>query len=363
MRSSTALRSPAQIAVVGAGYFSAFHLRGWAQCPHAQVIALCDADPQAAQTRAAQFAIPGVFTDIETLLDTVQIDVLDIVTPPASHAALVEAALKRGIRVICQKPFSSSYQQAVALAELADAQQTALLVHENFRFMPWYREMKRMIDAEALGTLHSVLFRLRPGDGQGPQAYLNRQPYFQTMRRFLVVETAIHFVDTFRYLMGEVVAVSARLRRVNPHILGEDAGVITFEFANGAVGVLDANRSNDHLAQNPRRTMGEMWCEGSAGVLRLDGDARLWWKPHHEAEGEHAYARPTADDDFGGGACAALQQHALAAFAADAPPENTARDYLVNLRIQEAIYASHQSGQRIALAQFEPPEHAVIPHL
>ena len=49
-----------------------------------------------------------------------------------------------------------------------------------------------------------VAFRLRPGDGQGPRAYLDRQPYFQTMPRLLVVETAIHWIDTFRFLMGEV---------------------------------------------------------------------------------------------------------------------------------------------------------------
>ena len=35
--------------------------------------------------------------------------------------------------------------------------------------------------------------------------------------------------------------------------------------------------------------MGEMWLEGAAGVLRLDGEARLWWKPHHGDEREHIY--------------------------------------------------------------------------
>jgi len=53
----------------------------------------------------------------------------------------------------------------------------------------------------------------------------------------LVHETAIHFIDTFRFLLGEVSGVTARLRRMNPHIVGEDAGIIMFEFAAGQTGL------------------------------------------------------------------------------------------------------------------------------
>ena len=140
-----------------------------------------------------------------------------------------------------------------------------LVVHENFRWQPWYREAKRLLDAGALGAPHSIAFRLRPGDGQGPRAYLDRQPYFQQMPRLLVYETAIHFIDTFRFLLGEVAAVTARLRRINPAIEGEDAGYIVFEFERGASGLFDGNRANDHVAADQRRTMGEMWLEGAAG--------------------------------------------------------------------------------------------------
>ncbi len=162
-----------------------------------------------------------------------------------------------------------------------------LIVHENFRFQPWYREALRLLQAGALGTPHNVAFRLRPGDGQGPDAYLARQPYFQEMERFLVHETAIHLIDTFRFLLGEIDAVFAWLRRLNPAIAGEDAGYILFRFANGAAGLFDGNRLNEHVSDELRRTMGEMWLEGSAGVLRLDGAGRLWLKPHGGEERQH----------------------------------------------------------------------------
>jgi predicted dehydrogenase len=226
-------------------------------------------------------------------------------------------------------------------------------VHENFRWQPWYREIRRLIGAGRLGALHSIAFRLRPGDGQGPRAYLDRQPYFQRMPLFLVRETGIHWIDTFRFLMGEVQAVYARLRRINPVIAGEDAGYIVFEFVGGTTGLYDANRLNDHVAANPRRTMGEGWVEGSAGVLRLDGDGRLWWKPHHAPEAEHIYDRGP-DDAWGGGACEAVQRHVVAHLTSGAPVENTARAYLANLRVQEAVYRSAATGRRIEMASFDP---------
>jgi predicted dehydrogenase len=223
------------------------------------------------------------------------------------------------------------------------------VVHENFRWQPWYREAKRLIERGALGALHSVAFRLRPGDGQGPHAYLDRQPYFQKMARLLVHETAVHWIDTFRFLFGEITAVFASLRRINPVIAGEDAGYILFEFKGGATGLFDGNRLNDHVAANPRRTMGEMWLEGSAGVLRLDGGARLWWKPHQRPEAEHRYDRGPADA-FGGGCCGALQAHVVRALLGNAPLENTGMDYLANLRVEEAVYRSSAEGIRVALA-------------
>ena len=351
---STSVHSIARkkVAVVGAGFFSQFHLEGWRQLPHVELVGLCDSDPKRAAALAKTFAIDRVFTDVSQMLDATQPDLVDVVTPPTSHASVLNVVLQRRLPVICQKPFGVDYAQAQAMAQQAEVAGVLLVVHENFRFMPWFREARRLIDTGVLGALHGISFRLRPGDGQGAHAYLDRQPYFQTMPRLLVVETAIHLIDTFRYLLGEVDAVYARLRRLNPAIQGEDAGLITFDFAGGAAGMFDGNRLNDHVASNPRRTMGEMWLEGSHGVLRLDGEARLWFKPHHGAEIAHSYASGS-ELSFGGGACGALQSHVLECLQTQREPENTASSYLRNLLIQEAIYASHHSGKRIDLIDFE----------
>lgn len=347
-----------RIGVVGAGYFSQFHLQGWSRMAREgliDIVGIADREVVSAHAMAQRFGVERVCSSARELLQGNRLDLLDIVTPPVAHRELVSTAIERGVAAICQKPFGVDYVEAAALAQSAVRTRVALVIHENVRFSPWYREMRRLIDDGALGRLHGIAFRLRPGDGQGVRAYLDRQPYFQTMPRLLVVETAIHWIDTFRYLLGDVAAVYARLRRINPEIAGEDAGIIMFEFACGAAGLFDGNRCNDHVAANPRRTMGECWIEGHKGVLRLDGDARLYFKPHRGDEREHPYERGP-DDSFGGGACERLQRHVVAHLTQAAPLENSATAYLTNLRIQEAVYRSHAEGRRIEIARFDPLE-------
>ena len=340
-----------RVAVAGAGYFTQFQLDGWKRLPGVELAAICNRDQAKARALAERFGIARVYSDVAEMIEREQPGLLDIITPPVTHREYVELAARRGIATICQKPFGRTHAEASDLVAIASGAGIPLVVHENFRFMPHFREMKRLLDVGRLGAVHSIAFRLRPGDGQGPCAYLERQPYFQGMERFLVFETAIHLIDTFRYLMGEVTAVTARLRKVNPVIAGEAAGYIVFEFEGGATGLFDGNRLNDHVARNPRRTMGECWLEGSDGVLRLDGDAGMWWKPHQRPEAKHSYDKGR-DDTFGGGACDALQAHVVRHLRDGAPLENSGADYLANMLIQEAVYASSTQGRRIELNDF-----------
>jgi predicted dehydrogenase len=342
-----------RVAVAGAGYFTQFQLDGWKRMPEVELAAICNRDQAKARALAERFGIPNVYGDVAEMVEREKPGLLDIVTPPVTHSEYVGLAARHRIATICQKPFGRTHAEARDLVKIAEEATIPLAVHENFRFMPHFREMKRLLDAGQLGAVHSIAFRLRPGDGQGSRAYLERQGYFQQMPRLLVFETAIHLIDTFRFLIGEVEAVTARLRRINPVLKGEDAGYIVFEFAGGATGLFDGNRLNDHMAQNARRTMGECWLEGAGGVLRLDGDARLWWKPHQQAEVEHPYDKGR-DDTFGGGACDALQAHVVRHLREGAPLENSGADYLANMKLMEAVYASHTEGRRVDIAQFNP---------
>ena len=332
-----------RVAVIGTGYFARFQIEAWQRLAAAELVALCDRDSATLQTAAQQAPSAAGYSDAEHMLDDVKPDLVDIATPPDTHSALLQAAAKRGLNCICQKPLAATLAAAEKLVQYARQAGITLAVHENFRFMPWHQEMARLIAAGQLGRLHSIAMRLRPGDGQGRDAYLKRQPYFQTMERFLIHETAIHFIDTFRFLCGEVTGVFARLRRLNPAIQGEDAGYVIFEFDNGSTGLFDGNRLNDHVADDTRRTMGEMWLEGERGVLRLDGMGKLWFKPHGEAEIEHLY--DWQDIGFAGDCVYRTQKHFVDHFIHDAPLHNSGENYLRNMVIEEAIYNSAILGR------------------
>ena len=336
-----------RVAVAGAGYFSQFHYDAWQRLEAVNLVAACEPDEQRRTEVGKTYAIDKLYSNVEQMLAEEKPDLLDIVTPPHTHYAIVKAAIDANVHVICQKPLAPTLEEASQLADLTSGANTIAVAHENFRFMPWYRHLDRMIKDDQFGELYTISFRLRPGDGQGADAYLARQPYFQQMERFLLHETGIHLIDTFRFLLGDMSTVYADLRRLNPVIAGEDAGHVLFGFESGARGLFDGNRLNDHSAENCRLTMGELHLEGAHGVARLDGNAGLWWKPHQNQEERISYN--WRNHGFGGDCVYTLQEHVVNHLLHDAPLENRIEDYIVNLQIQEAAYVSAESGRRLTL--------------
>ncbi|WP_295315692.1 Gfo/Idh/MocA family oxidoreductase [Roseobacter sp.] len=333
-----------RVACLGAGYFSQFHYDAWARMDGVHLVGAADLNIEAARATG----LPA-FASLEELLDATSPDLLDIILPPVAHAAAVRAALGAGVRtIISQKPFCRDLAEAETVTAEAEAAGALLVVHENFRFMPWYRVIRDEIAAGRIGTPLQATFRLRPGDGQGPEAYLDRQPYFQKMPQFLVHETGVHWIDTFRFLFGNPHAVYADLRRINPVIAGEDAGYVLFDHPNGVRTILDGNRLADHAADNLRRTMGEGLFEGTDGTLALYGDGRVTFRAFGMTV-EETVSPVDPWDGFGGDCVRFLQQHVIDALCAGTPPENTARDYLTVLRVRDAIYRSAETQRKIAL--------------
>lgn len=338
-----------RVAVAGLGYFSRFHLNAWATQPGARLVGLCDRDPGRLAAARAQYAVAGARA-LTALLRDCSPDIVDIVAPPDAHGDLIRAALAPGRLLICQKPFCRSLQEARQVMDEADAAGTAVVIHENFRFQPWYRQIRRVLESGRMGQIYQARFALRPGDGRGPRAYLDRQPAFQTMPRLLIQETGVHFVDLFRWLLGDIRTVYAQLRRLNPAIAGEDAGTMILTHVDGAVSVLDGNRLSDHVTPDPRRTMGEMTIEGEGGTLCLDGSGQVLLRRFGESDCETVpLDDPVDTGSFGGGCVAALIAHVVAAWGSGKLPENTARDYFHVMEAAEAAYRSAADGRLISL--------------
>ena len=144
--------TPLRVALAGAGMISHYHLIGWrnAGAERVKVVAVYDLDRARAEARAREFGIPKVYDRPEAMLDQEKIDALDVASPRETHAFWVEAAAQRGIDVLCQKPMTPTLAESEALARKV-AGKIRLMVHENWRFRPWYREIKTWIEAGEIG--------------------------------------------------------------------------------------------------------------------------------------------------------------------------------------------------------------------
>jgi predicted dehydrogenase len=331
----------------GAGYFSQYHFEAWQRFEQAEIVALCGLDATQANQAASKFAIPRTYTDVVTMLDREQPDFMDIITPPQTHLELVELAANRGVHILCQKPLAPTMDEARAIVDIAAKASVRLMVHDNFRFQPWHREARRLLDQGAIGTLQTISCRTRLGDGWGEGAYLSRQPYFRDMPRLLVFETGVHFIDVYRYLAGEITQVYARLRRLNPAIKGEDCALVCFDFASGAGGLWDADRFHEGVAKDPRYTFGEFVLEGDAGVLRIDGEGNIFLRQLGEIEQQHPYEH--SHRGFAGDCVFATLSHFLARLQDGGAFETDGENYLNTLAVQEAVYASSAAGRPIAV--------------
>ncbi|MCV9386703.1 Gfo/Idh/MocA family protein [Reichenbachiella ulvae] len=325
---------------VGAGYFSQFQYEAWNRIPEVEIVALCNRNVDSGKSIQQTYGIARHYTDYKEMIDAEQPDFIDIITPPETHLDICSYAAERGIHIICQKPLAPSMDEAIKLVEEMKASGVRFMVHENWRFQPWYRQIKQLLDEQLIGQVHTVYFRSRMGDGWGENAYIPRQPYFRDYPRLLIYENGIHFIDTFRYLFGKVERVNAHLRKLNQVIKGEDWAQVQFEFDNGIFATWDASRYNEPNYPNSRYTFGEMLIDGMNGSIRLYPDGMVTVQQLGQDEETQDYTHQNVN--FAGDCVFITQRHFVDGLLSGQEFETNGVDYLKSLEVQEAIYDSAQ---------------------
>lgn len=337
-----------KIAGIGSGYFAGFQYRAWSKrIPETVVVAMCNRNMEIARPILGEFRIPKHYTNYLEMLDEEKPDVVDIITPPDTHLEMCKAAADRGIDIICQKPLAPTLNEAQAIVDYTALKGVRFMVHENWRFQPWYREIKKLISSGSIGEVHSLYFRSRMGDGWGENAYIPRQPYFRDYPRLLVYENGIHFIDTFRFLFGELEDVYAKLRKLNPVIKGEDCAKIILNFKTGVEAIWDANRYNETSYDNPRFTFGQCLIDGLEGSLRLYEDGKITLQKLGQKETKHYYE--IREIDFAGDCVYSTQRHFIDCLLDGTEFETNGNDYLKSLEVMEAVYESAKINQSIKL--------------
>jgi D-apiose dehydrogenase len=332
---------------IGAGYFAPFQYEAWTRIPEVEMVALYNRTEARGRALMAEYGIPRFYADWREMLERERPDFADIITPPDTHEEMCAFAAARGIHIICQKPLAPTEDAGRRIVEDSIAAGVRFMVHENFRWQPWYRAIKQVQARGAIGEFTHVSFVMRMGDGWGDEAYLARQPFFRDYPRLLIYETGVHFIDTFRFLLGEVASVTAAIRRLNPVIRGEDAGQLLLTFQNGATAIWDANRYNESEAESARFTFGELRIDGTGGHLTMDADSTIRLKPLGQPAFELEYSRERKN--FAGDCVYFLQRHFVDCMLSGAAFESSGTDYLKNVRIVEAAYESARTGTTVRL--------------
>jgi predicted dehydrogenase len=331
-------------AIVGCGYFAQFQLAAWKRMADVEMVAASDLDADRARAAA-----PHAYTDAAEMLDREALDFVDIATRPASHLELVRLTLGRGIPTICQKPMAASWEEAQEMARLAQATSAPLVIHENWRWQPWYREARRLMQAGSIGKPVSYCFRTRQRDGLGDNAYA-RQPYFREMPRMLIYETVVHHIDTARFLFGPIESLYARVRRHNPNIRGEDCVLVVARHAGEVDGVIDGHRFLD--PEPPGPAMGEAWIDGDEAGLRINARGEVF-------RGGETIFTPPAELGYKGDSVFATQRHFIDCLRAGAAAESEARAYLQTFAAVEAAYRSVAEHREVRPGEILPQPNSV----
>jgi predicted dehydrogenase len=198
-----------KVGLVGCGAFARFSLEQYRQLPGVTIAAVADIDAQAA-TRAAHDLDAPVHSP-DTVLESPDLDLVYIATPPALHFRQARKALESGKHVLVEKPLATTVADAQALDALSTRQGCACVANLVERYNPLAECVKQVIDHRLLGDLlHGLFVNDAADEGLAPTHWFwNRE-----ISGGIFVEHGVHFFDLVSYWLGEghVVAAARSLR-------------------------------------------------------------------------------------------------------------------------------------------------------
>ncbi|MBD0329897.1 MAG: Gfo/Idh/MocA family oxidoreductase [Thermoleophilia bacterium] len=178
------------VAVVGAGNMGRHHVRNYAELTGADLRAVVDRNVERAEALAARYGARAFASVAELLERAPEVEAVSIATPTITHREVAEALLAAGRHVLVEKPIAATAADGDRLTRRGRERGLVLAVGHVERFNPAVRELKRRVDAGAMGSLLSLVARRV---GVMPP---------QVADADVIVDLAVHDIDIFRYLLG-----------------------------------------------------------------------------------------------------------------------------------------------------------------
>jgi predicted dehydrogenase len=159
-----------RLGLVGAGAIAQLaHLPVLSRIRGASLVAICDNDGPKAGALAKRLNVPDIFTDMDDMLDSEEIDAVVIATPNHLHEPHVLRALKQKVHVLCERPLSLTIGGVKRILDAAEASGTRVVVGNNHRFRTDVQQLSRFIAGGELGRvigMRAGQYQFR-GGGQG----------------------------------------------------------------------------------------------------------------------------------------------------------------------------------------------------
>src|SRR6516165_2803408 len=227
--------------IVGTGVIAAIHADAIAMLSKtgladARLAAVTDVAHGPATAFAAARGCPAE-PDLAALLARRDVEVVCVCVPSGLHAAIGIQVAKAGKHLVVEKPIDVSLDAADRLIDAARAAGVALTVISQHRFDPGLIELKRGLDAGALGRL--VL-------GEASTKWYRTQAYYVSaawrgtwaMDGGSLMNQGVHYVDLLRWCMGPLTEVTAVCSTQAHQIEVEDTALAIVRFGSGAVGTI-----------------------------------------------------------------------------------------------------------------------------
>jgi predicted dehydrogenase len=358
------------VGFLGYAFMGKAHANGFRRIPYMtwppplrpRLVSIAGRNEQAVSEAAARYGFERWTTAWEDLVADPEIGLVDNLGPNALHAEPTIAAAEAGKHVVCEKPLGRTADESYEIWRRVAATGVVHLCAFNYRFVPAVRLARELIEAGELGEIRHFRGRYLQDWGD-TDAQVWRFDAAEAGSGALG-DLGAHVIDLARYLVGEIAEVGGIVRTFMPGRDVDDATEATVEFANGAVGTLEATR----FALG-RRNAFQWEVNGTKGSLAFDlerlnelqvfreGDERTrgfstvlatqaghslwehWWPPGHV---------------IGWGDTFVLElHHVLAAIAGEteiAPHGATFEDGYRAAEVCDAIVRSSESGRREPVA-------------
>jgi predicted dehydrogenase len=266
------------IGIVGYGMMGRAHAYGYTVAPRIRDLAvtprlrvISGRDVNAVARAASRYGVEEWTADWRELVGRPDVDIVDICTPPGTHAEIVEAAVAAGKAVLCEKPLAADYASARRAAEAARAAGVPNAIGFNYRRLPAVSLLKRMVDEGAVGDVLLWRGTWLSDEFLDPQIPFDWR-FEKRMGASTIADLGAHLIDLALWVVGDVEAVAAQSQTFTRHRSGRDVDVDVDEASSCLVRFSGDARGTFELTRVCARRPCDFFVEvnGTRGTLRFE---------------------------------------------------------------------------------------------